>query len=231
MSVETHRVLLGACGWKHQGWLNNYYSEELPEDWQLGFYSNEFPVVYVPAADWLDVSESDMAEWREGISDSFRFILEIPEHTLENEQHFIKALEKTKTLDEFCLGLVLKLPLSLRDDSVLFQQRLEMAQAVTHVCVDKDGAALTAEFKAMLVKRHVAEVWDGTLQENEDSLNGGSLAMSHISGEELDMHALRKIVEVCLSVSNENCISVLCLDGDPPSLESLRNAGIILDLL
>ena len=229
MSVETHRVLLGACGWKHQGWLNNYYSEELPEDWQLGFYSNEFPVVYVPAADWLDVS--DLAEWAEDVSDSFRFILEIPEHTLENKQYFIKALEKAKTLDEFCLGLVLKLPLSLRDDTALFQQRLEMAQAVTHVCVDKGGAALTAEFKAMLVKHHVAEVWDGTLQENEDSLNGGSLAMTHISGEELDMHALRKIIEVCLSVSNENCISVLCLDGDPPSLESLRNAGIILDLL
>jgi len=229
MSVETHRVLLGACGWKHQGWLNNYYSEELPADWQLGFYSNEFPVVYVPAADWLDVS--DLAEWTEDVSDSFRFILETPEHILENKQYFIKALEKAKTLDKSCLGLVLKLPQSLRDDTALFQQYLEMAQAVTHVCVDKGSAALAAEFKAMLAKNHVAEVWDGTLQEDKDSLNGGSLAMSHISGEKLDMQALRKIIEVCLSASNENCISVLCLDGDPPSLELLRNADIILELL
>lgn len=229
MSVETHRVLLGACGWKHQGWLNNYYSEELPTDWQLGFYSNEFPVVYVSAADWLDAS--DLAEWTEDISDSFRFILEIPEHILENKQYFIKALEKAKTLDEFCLGLVLKLPQSLRDDSALFQQYLEMAQAVTHVCVDKGDTTLTASFKAMLVKNHVSEVWDGTLQENEGSLNGGYLAISHISGKELDMRALRKIIEVCLTASNENCISVLCLDGDPPSLELLRNADIILELL
>lgn len=228
MSVETHRVLMGTCGWNHQAWLNDFYSEDLPEDWQLGFYSNEFPVVYVPTADWLDVT--DLSEWTEDVSDSFRFILEISGDVLNDDLRFTAALEKVKTLDDFCLGLVFQLTPSICKDTVLFQQRVDLAQAIVPVCVEMHGITRTDELNAILLKQNISEVWDGESDEKE-KFKRGSLAISHVSGNELDMASLRKVVEHCLSVSSEDCISVLCLDGAPPSLEMLRNADIILNLL
>lgn len=228
MSVETHRVLIGACGWNHQAWLNDFYSEDLPEDWLLGYYSNEFPVVYVPAADWLNTV--DTSEWTEDVSDSFRFIFEIPDNVLDNEQQFLSALEKVKTLDDFCLGLVLKLSPSICSDTNLFEKRLNAAQSVVPVCIDAKGIELTEKLNNILSKENISKVWHGESEEM-GSFQCGSLAITQILSGELDMASLRKAVEHCLSASSEDCTSVLCLDGNPPSLELLRNADIILNLL
>lgn len=228
MSVETHRVLMGACGWKHQAWLNDFYSEDLPEDWQLGFYSNEFPVVYMPTADWLN--DEDISQWTEDVSDSFHFILEISGDVLNDEQRFSDALEKVKILGDFSLGLVFQLTPSISSDTGLLQQRIDQAQAIIPICIDKCGIKLTDELNEILLKQNISEVWVGEPGEKEN-FKRGSLAISRISADELDMAGLRKVIEHCLSVSSENCISVLCLDGAPPSLDMLRNADIILNLL
>ena len=230
MSVETYRVLMGACGWKHQAWLNDFYSEDLPEDWQLGFYSNEFPVVYVAAEDWLETA--DFSEWTEDITDSFRFILEIPANVLNDEQLFDAALKKTKILGEFCLGLVFQLDQDIVKNISLFEKHLHMAKIISPVCIDKSNAELSDEFNDVLLKQDVSDVWHGESEEIENlKLKSGALAISRIACDGLDMAGLRKVIEVCLAVSDENCTSVLCLDGEPPSLEILRNANIILDLL
>lgn len=228
MSVETHRVLMGSCGWKHQAWLSDFYSDDLPEDWQLGFYSNEFPMVYVPASDWLD--DEDLTEWMNDVTDSFRFILEISANIIDDEQRFSAALDKVKTLDDFCLGLVLQLTPSICSDSGLFQQYIDKATAIASVCVDRQGITLDEECNKVLLKNNISEVWDGESAETENCKRG-SLAISHISSDELDMTSLRKVVEHCLTTSSEDCTSVLCIDGNPPSLELLRNADIILNLL
>ena len=228
MSVETHRVLIGACGWKHQSWENDFYDDDLPEDWQLGFYSNEFSVVYVPASDWLD--RVDMAEWVDDVSDIFRFILEMPEDILSDEQNFNTALTKAKDLGGLCLGLVFQLNPSNIKDAQAFQRQIQQAKEIAPVCIDKKDTLLTNEFKNILEEENISEVWNGKSTDSE-SLKKGPLAISHVLGNELDMAGLRKVVEVALSASTENCISVLCLDGNPPSLEKLRNAEIILNLL
>jgi len=228
MSVDTHRVLMGACGWNHEAWLDNFYSEDLPEDWRLGFYSNEFPVVYVAAEQWL--GSENLSEWSEDVAESFRFILEISAEVLEDQQRFSCAIEKAKILNEFCLGLVFQLNQNICNDTNSFADRLKLAQAQAPVCVNTNNIALTKEFAEILAKYNVAEVWNGQ-SESTEYTQRGSLAISHISADKLDMKSLRKIIEHCLAVSNEDCVSVLCLDGNPPSLELLRQADIILNLL
>ena len=228
MSVDTHRVLMGACGWKHQAWLTDFYEEDLPADWQLGFYSNEFSVVYVPAADWID--NDDVTEWTDEVSESFRFILEVSADVIQDPQRFTAALTKAKILGDFCLGLVFHVNQVVMENVKMFEMHLQMAITYTHVCIDKHDVSLTEEFNEILVGKSISEVWDG-ISTNNESLKRGSLAVSHVYADELDMSELRKIVEVALSVSNENCISALCLDGNPPSLEKIRNAEIILNLL
>jgi len=233
MSVETHRVLMGACGWKHQAWLDDFYSEDLPEEWQLGYYSNEFPVVYVSSKDWLDGSNldnSEISEWAEDVSGSFRFILEVPADVLNNESQFIVALEKAKSLGDFCLGLVLQLNSDTTENISLFQKNIELAKSVASVCIDNNGISHGDEINKILLEQNISEVWNG-ISKNNDSLKRGALAISHVSGDNLDMITLRKVIETCLAASNENCTAVLCIDGKPPSLELLRNADIILNLL
>ena len=226
MSVDTHRVLIGACDWNHPAWLNDFYSEDLPEDWQLGFYSNEFPVVYVPAARWINNDE--LGEWNDEVSDTFGFILEIPYDILIDELRFTSALERAKKLAGFCLGLVFQVKQNI--DTALLQKHLTMAKAFAPVCIDKCGDLLSDELSDVLKQENISEVWDGS-SENNKNLNRGLLAVTHIEEENIDMAALRKIIEGCLNVSTEDRVSVLCFDGTPPSLEVLRNADIILNLL
>ncbi len=229
MSVETHRVLIGACDWNHQAWLDNFYADELPEDWRLGFYSNEFPVVYVPAARWI--TNDELSEWNDEVSDTFRFVLEIPYDILIDESAFTAALEQAKNLGEFCLGLVLQIKPDI--DVALFKKHLDIAEEVTAVCIskiDKQDYLPSNEINNLLKQRGISEVWDGK-SENSESLNRGALAVTHISDEKIDMPALRKVLEGCLAASTDERISVLCIEGNPPSLELLRNADIILNLL
>ncbi len=228
MSADTHLVLMGTCGWKHPGWLNDFYSEDLPEDWQLGFYSNEFPVVYVPVADWLE--QADLSEWTEDVSESFRFVLEISAALLSDETQFETAIEKIKALDEFCLGLVFQFTPNICNDTTLIQKRIEMAQTIAPVCIDKQDMALSGEMDSLLASLAVAEVWDGQTASNESNQRG-KLAICRVSANELEMPALKKVVEGCLSASTDNCVSVLCFDGAPPSLDVVRNANVILNLL
>jgi len=233
MSVETHRVLMGACGWKHPAWLNDFYSEDLPEEWQLGYYSNEFPVVYVSSMDWLDGSNlenSEMSEWVEDVSDSFRFLLEVPAEVLNDESQLIMVLEKAKSLGDFCLGLVLLLNSDTTKNISFFKKNIELAKSVASVCIDNNGIPQSDEIKSIFLEQNISEVWNG-ISKNNDSLNRGALAISHVSGDNLDIPTLRNVIETCLAASNENRISVLCIDGKPPSVELLRKADIILNLL
>jgi hypothetical protein len=228
MSVESHRVLIGAYGWKHPAWNNDFYDEDLPEDWQLGFYANEFPVVYVPASDWLE--QAELAEWEEEVTESFRFILDIPSEVINDTSQLSEALKKAHSLGDFCLGLVFHVNQDVMENVSEFKQHLEKATSFTNVCVDKGEHVLTTAFSNLLNDNNISEVWNG-ISADYEALKRGSLALTRVSANDMDMASLRKVVEVCFSVSSENCISVMCLQGNPPSLEKMRNADIILNLL
>ena len=228
MSVATYRVLMGACSWKHSAWLNEFYSDDLPEDWQLGFYSNEFPVVYLPTVDWIN--EKDLSEWVDDISDSFRFVLEISTAVLKNEAHFLKCVENIKSLGESCLGIVFKVNSEMTPQIDLLQQRVNIAHLLTPICIDINNGDMDSDFINFLSENSLSTVWHGD-GEGQKYLNQGDLAVSLVSSDNLDMAGLRHVIETSLKASSEERTSVLCFEGKPPSLEILRNADIILNLL
>jgi len=228
MSIDTHRVAIGACGWKHAAWSDEFYAEDLPEDWQLGFYSNEYSVVYVPASDWVD--HSDLEEWGDDVSESFRFILEVPAQLLSDDTAYMSALRKAKGLSKFCLGFVFRLDANICKESALFQSRYREASTIAPVCVDKSGYECSPDFEQFLLKNNISELWDGKSSEVE-GLGRGHLAITRIVSDGLDMRSLRAVIETCLSVSSNDCVSVLVIEGAPPSLDILRNADTLLNLL
>ena len=233
MSVESYRVAIGACGWKHSAWQVDFYPDDLPEDWHLGYYANEFPVVYVPASDWIE--EQDLSGWVDDVSETFRFILELPASCLKDETLFSTALETARSLREYCLGLIFILDNVVSEDINGFTSHLDAALELTSVCVDTQGLELPGELADLLLSRDISEVRTVPGKNNESlvesALARGKLAITHVSGDTTDAAAIRRELELLLSASTPERICILCIDGEPPSLEVMRNADIILNLL
>lgn len=69
------RVRFGTLDWRHAEWRESYYPEDLPEDWQLGYYANEVGAVLLEPEGWLAGPPEDLAAWAEEVHEDFRFYL------------------------------------------------------------------------------------------------------------------------------------------------------------
>ena len=71
----SDRLLLGFAGWPLI-WPD-YFPEDLPEDWQLAYYSNDADAL-VLSADELDaIDTEDLEEWCDDLPEYFRFYLKV----------------------------------------------------------------------------------------------------------------------------------------------------------
>jgi hypothetical protein len=66
-------------GWDHAAWVGSFYPEDLPPEWRLAYFSNEFRAVVVPAKTWWDAEPAALAHWLEEVGTRMRFYLELPE--------------------------------------------------------------------------------------------------------------------------------------------------------
>ncbi|MET0024770.1 MAG: hypothetical protein ABW085_10945 [Sedimenticola sp.] len=71
-------LLIGARDWEHPAWCGDFYPDDLPEDWRLTYYANEFMSVLLPAERWVDAREEAVEEWCDSVHDRFTFFLELP---------------------------------------------------------------------------------------------------------------------------------------------------------
>ncbi|MEW6445372.1 MAG: DUF72 domain-containing protein [Pseudomonadota bacterium] len=72
-------IALGAWDWRHADWVGGFYPEDLPPDWRLTFYANEYDAVGLRAEDWLLPAPGVLRDWVEDTREGFRFLLEWPE--------------------------------------------------------------------------------------------------------------------------------------------------------
>ena len=97
---HTH-LRVGSVGWHHDAWQNSFYPEDLPEDWRLSYYANEFSAVLIPAG-YLQREDCDFEQWYEDVPEGFRFFLEWPGQTADTA-----LLEQCALLHNKLAGLVL----------------------------------------------------------------------------------------------------------------------------
>lgn len=84
---------VGAWGWKHPEWEKDvFYPDDLPVDWQLSYYSNEFDVVVVPATYW-GVEGYDEEDWLDDVEDDFGFYIEWPFLQLSDIEDYKKCVQ------------------------------------------------------------------------------------------------------------------------------------------
>ena len=65
-------------GWDLPGWAGSFYPPDLPSEWRLSYFANEFPAVLVPAGSWVRATAEQLGEWAEDAPTDFRFYLELP---------------------------------------------------------------------------------------------------------------------------------------------------------
>jgi len=75
--VEKHQIVIdiAAYGWESESW-QGFYPADLPEDWHLDFYSNEFRSVVVALDMWPDITPDVVEEWLDAVDAEFRFYFE-----------------------------------------------------------------------------------------------------------------------------------------------------------
>ena len=93
--AEAPSIHLGTRGWEFPAWGGSYYPQDLPREWRLAYYANDFPLVLVPQARWVGAASEQGRVWRDEVSDAFRFYLELTDlqpGTLEQLPDWVDAL-------------------------------------------------------------------------------------------------------------------------------------------
>jgi len=214
---------LGAKGWDHPDWSGDFYPDDLPQDWQLAYYCNEYNAVLVPANAWQQADSAALSLWRDEAADSFRFFLEI-------------SVQQCRDLEAAAAGLATILQTAARElcaggggvcivaESDTAADKPSCVQSVrncvgdelpVHILLPDD--ALTAAIKAQYqvyadIQQHIVLLANG-------------------QGKKCDLRHLRDLIETIHSDVEETVDIVVFFDGTPPAVDDMQNTRIIADLL
>jgi len=87
----TESIKLGACGWNHAHWTRHFYPDDLPPDWRLSYYANEFSAVLLPENQWRE-NLLLLEEWAFDVGDDFRFYLQSKTPLVPAEQSRVQDI-------------------------------------------------------------------------------------------------------------------------------------------
>ena len=97
------RVRTGTIGWNFSNWENSYYPEDIPEDWKLAFYANDFSAVAVPEKLWAGESLQQVCEQLDDLDDGFAVYC-----LVETQIPSVEDADKVKAaVGEFFAGFII----------------------------------------------------------------------------------------------------------------------------
>ena len=65
-------IRVGAFGWHHPHWQGIFYPDDLPDDWRLSYYANEFSTVLIAEDEWR-TNLARLGEWVDEVPQGFLF--------------------------------------------------------------------------------------------------------------------------------------------------------------
>lgn len=69
-----NNLQIGTVGWLHSDWQGAFYPADMPEEWQLDYYSNALHVVLVPEVEWLAWDEEEAAEYADTVGEFWFYL-------------------------------------------------------------------------------------------------------------------------------------------------------------
>ncbi|MFZ5467121.1 MAG: hypothetical protein ACOZAI_07635 [Pseudomonadota bacterium] len=85
-------IALGCFDWRHAAWQGGFYPDDLPAEWRLTFYANEFDALGLEAAAWLEPSLDELGGWVADTREGFRIYPELPARAVPDLEARLKAL-------------------------------------------------------------------------------------------------------------------------------------------
>lgn len=213
--ARDYAVRIGAAGWEHPAWSETFYPEDLPPEWRLAYYANAFPVVLMPARRLAAAGDGEIADWRELADTGFRVLLEAAPHEIDSG-----LLERVKGLGDTAGGWVL----GEGDGTGLEAALAELAGAGLPVALENGAPAASRAEEAS-----PGRVWRG--EGPSTGLERGRLAVIRVPAGEATPRRLRDWLEAGLAVQDGRREVILILEGTPPSVETLEQAQLLLELL
>jgi len=92
----------GSRGWQHRAWAGSFYPDDLPSEWRLPFYTNEFDTVLIPSSELLDADQDQIQAWLEDSGDDFTFFVEF-----DDRHEFSQQFQMAQVLLPQLAGIVL----------------------------------------------------------------------------------------------------------------------------
>jgi len=234
VSQRDYRILIGTAGWQHPEWGNEvFYPEDLPEDWFLSFYANEFPIVLIPEQDWSDVDavEQLVEEINEQATAGFKCVFEL-DWTAQNNIN--ERLEKLSTIGSFLSGLSVLTNVDTFEDKAFCDAIISLCQQFK-LCIelkDKVNDINITKARAFCEKNSISLTWmgEGEIVVPEKSQLWITRCNSEQENKPL-MQQIKKLIAEQLKRENLSREHILLVDGQPPKVEAVRNAMIMMDLM
>jgi hypothetical protein len=84
-------IILGAHDCQTADWLEAYYPDDLPQDWRLDYYANDYPLICLSEQQWLTQGDTDYPE-------HLLVYVEVTEMLLNGSAHTISSLAPVRAL-------------------------------------------------------------------------------------------------------------------------------------
>ena len=212
--MTGYYIETGSVGWRHEGWNDSYYPEDLPEEWQFEFYTHLFRFVVLPSNEWKNASSEDVAQWIEEGGEEFRFFLLIDTADMGRQQTE-KLLQVGSLLSDRLSGIVV-----MQDQAGLSESVLIELGRHSRVFIDSDSpvaanlsaAGITACWRPERKTEH-AVVAILTRQQSENT------------------RRLREYIELFLKQAGEDKELYLVFSGNPPAIQAMQDAQVIGQML
>lgn len=224
MTIDTHRLLIGSAGWQHPEWENSYYPEDLPPDWRLGYYANEFSLAVITGREHA-LEDDLVAEIEE--CQQLTAVVAVNLDDADSGLTLEQAVALANRLGRQCAGIVVQCRPALLADERLSALLGGYAQQVP-LCIDPRGEALPPALQARLRQQGIGWSWNAV--SDSDGLDSGRLGIISIEGE-FTPRQLRERVETALRFGTDDRKLALIFHGRPPSIEQIRQAKMIEELL
>lgn len=184
---------VGSIGWQHDDWQNSFYPEDLPEDWRLSYYANEFSTVLIPSG-YLQREDCDFEQWHEDVPDDFRFYLQWPGQMMDAGP----LLEQCSLLGNKLAGLVISQAITLdtRLDCYYTHQAADTSQRIWQPGMSASSGVAMFPVCGQDMRQQKALLQDFARQQLEDGVNLKAVILSDESVPIETLRAFKTLVEL-----------------------------------